>query len=139
MSLYVSKNVLKNMYFFLYFDFGVKCDIFLKRFLEIYLSGTEPPYFLIQLYTKHLLSSGGMFELVSGANFFGEIIEWCGYAVASWSFPAFSFALFTICSIGPRAYHHHRCSNNSKTFFLNPVSALRWHTQMWRLFQNAAF
>ncbi|KAG1956148.1 3-oxo-5-alpha-steroid 4-dehydrogenase 2a isoform X2 [Pimephales promelas] len=57
---------------------------------------------------SYKIPTGGMFELVSGANFFGEIIEWCGYAVASWSFPAFSFALFTICSIGPRAYHHHR-------------------------------
>ncbi|KAL7852354.1 hypothetical protein SRHO_G00181390 [Serrasalmus rhombeus] len=54
------------------------------------------------------IPKGGMFELVSGANFFGEILEWCGYAMASWSLPAFSFAFFTVCSIGPRAYHHHR-------------------------------
>ncbi|CAN9509995.1 unnamed protein product [Ophioblennius macclurei] len=51
---------------------------------------------------------GGMFEWVSGANFLGEIIEWCGYAIAVWSFPAFAFIFFTICSIGPRAYLHHR-------------------------------
>ncbi|XP_047220836.1 3-oxo-5-alpha-steroid 4-dehydrogenase 2-like isoform X2 [Girardinichthys multiradiatus] len=51
---------------------------------------------------------GGMFEFVSGANFFGEITEWCGYALAAWSLPAFAFAFFTICSIGPRAYYHHR-------------------------------
>ncbi|XP_015259977.1 PREDICTED: 3-oxo-5-alpha-steroid 4-dehydrogenase 2-like [Cyprinodon variegatus] len=51
---------------------------------------------------------GGMFEFVSGANFFGEILEWCGYALAAWSLPTFAFAFFTICSIGPRAYHHHR-------------------------------
>ncbi|XP_036413406.1 3-oxo-5-alpha-steroid 4-dehydrogenase 2a [Colossoma macropomum] len=54
------------------------------------------------------IPKGGMFELVSGANFFGEILEWCGYAMASWSLPAFTFAFFTMCSIGPRAYHHHR-------------------------------
>ncbi|XP_051559185.1 3-oxo-5-alpha-steroid 4-dehydrogenase 2-like [Myxocyprinus asiaticus] len=57
---------------------------------------------------NYKIPRGGMFEWVSGANFFGEIVEWCGYAVATWSFPAFSFAIFTICSIGPRAYHHHR-------------------------------
>ncbi|XP_013884658.1 3-oxo-5-alpha-steroid 4-dehydrogenase 2 [Austrofundulus limnaeus] len=51
---------------------------------------------------------GGMFEFVSGANFLGEIIEWCGYAIAAWSLPAFAFAFFTVCSIGPRAYQHHR-------------------------------
>ncbi|KAG9262633.1 3-oxo-5-alpha-steroid 4-dehydrogenase 2 [Astyanax mexicanus] len=54
------------------------------------------------------IPKGGMFELVSGANFFGEIMEWCGYAVAAWSLPAFAFAFFTVCSIGPRAYDHHR-------------------------------
>ncbi|XP_037546068.1 3-oxo-5-alpha-steroid 4-dehydrogenase 2a [Nematolebias whitei] len=51
---------------------------------------------------------GGMFEFVSGANFLGEITEWFGYAVAAWSLPAFAFAFFTLCSIGPRAYQHHR-------------------------------
>uniref|UniRef100_A0A8C5QLQ9 3-oxo-5-alpha-steroid 4-dehydrogenase n=1 Tax=Leptobrachium leishanense TaxID=445787 RepID=A0A8C5QLQ9_9ANUR len=51
---------------------------------------------------------GGMFDYVSGANFLGEIVEWFGYAIATWTFPAFAFAFFTLGSIGPRAYHHHR-------------------------------
>ncbi|XP_022622458.1 3-oxo-5-alpha-steroid 4-dehydrogenase 2-like [Seriola dumerili] len=51
---------------------------------------------------------GGVFEFVSGANFFGEIVEWCGYAVATWSLPTFAFAFFTVCSVGPRALEHHR-------------------------------
>ncbi|XP_075059627.1 3-oxo-5-alpha-steroid 4-dehydrogenase 2 [Mixophyes fleayi] len=54
------------------------------------------------------IPQGGMFNYVSGANFLGEIVEWFGYAVATWSLPAFAFALFTLCFIGPRAYHHHR-------------------------------
>ncbi|XP_010754374.2 3-oxo-5-alpha-steroid 4-dehydrogenase 2 isoform X2 [Larimichthys crocea] len=58
--------------------------------------------------TVYRIPHGGMFEFVSGANFFGEIVEWCGYAVATWSLPTFAFAFFTICSIGPRACHHHR-------------------------------
>lgn len=57
--------------------------------------------------------SGGMFEFVSGANFFGEMVEWCGYAIAAWSLPTFAFAFFTVCSIGPRAYHHHRYLHQS--------------------------
>ncbi|CAL8329261.1 unnamed protein product [Merluccius merluccius] len=51
---------------------------------------------------------GGMFELVSGANYFGEILEWCGYAVATWSLPAAAFCFFTACNLGPRAIQHHR-------------------------------
>lgn len=62
-----------------------------------------PPWYLPSL--CHL---GGMFCFVSGANFFGEIVEWCGFALAAWSLPAFAFAFFTTCSIGPRACHHHR-------------------------------
>ncbi|XP_074844730.1 3-oxo-5-alpha-steroid 4-dehydrogenase 2 [Carettochelys insculpta] len=54
------------------------------------------------------IPKGGLFTYVSGANYFGEIVEWFGYAIATWSFPAFAFALFTLCCIGPRAYHHHR-------------------------------
>ncbi|KAM8880327.1 3-oxo-5-alpha-steroid 4-dehydrogenase 2-like [Spinachia spinachia] len=58
--------------------------------------------------TVYRIPRGGMFEFVSGANFFGEILEWGGYALASWSLPATAFAFFTMCSIGPRAYQHHR-------------------------------
>uniref|UniRef100_H3DGV9 3-oxo-5-alpha-steroid 4-dehydrogenase n=1 Tax=Tetraodon nigroviridis TaxID=99883 RepID=H3DGV9_TETNG len=54
------------------------------------------------------IPTGGFFRYVSGANFFGEITEWMGYAVATWSLPALSFALFSLCFIGPRALHHHR-------------------------------
>ncbi|XP_043914608.1 3-oxo-5-alpha-steroid 4-dehydrogenase 2 isoform X1 [Protopterus annectens] len=58
--------------------------------------------------TEYRIPRGGMFEYVSGANFFGEIVEWFGYAIAAWTVSAFAFAFFTVCSIGPRAYHHHR-------------------------------
>ncbi|XP_068423244.1 3-oxo-5-alpha-steroid 4-dehydrogenase 2b isoform X2 [Clinocottus analis] len=54
------------------------------------------------------IPTGGLFEYVSGANYLGEIVEWFGYAVATWSLPALSFAMFSLCFIGPRAYHHHR-------------------------------
>ncbi|XP_034408174.1 3-oxo-5-alpha-steroid 4-dehydrogenase 2b isoform X2 [Cyclopterus lumpus] len=54
------------------------------------------------------IPTGGLFEYVSGANYLGEIVEWFGYAVATWSIPALSFAVFSLCFIGPRAYHHHR-------------------------------
>ncbi|XP_046770828.1 3-oxo-5-alpha-steroid 4-dehydrogenase 2 isoform X2 [Gallus gallus] len=54
------------------------------------------------------IPQGGLFTYVSGANYFGEIVEWFGFAIATWSLPAFTFAFFTLCCIGPRAYHHHR-------------------------------
>lgn len=47
-----------------------------------------------------------------GANFFGEIVEWTGFAIASQAPVAFAFAFFTFCNIGPRALEHHRWYQN---------------------------
>ncbi|VDO24072.1 unnamed protein product [Haemonchus placei] len=57
--------------------------------------------------TGYKIPRGGLFEYVSGANFFGEIVEWAGFAIMSGSLPAMSFAIFTACNIGPRAIQHH--------------------------------
>ncbi|XP_061193834.1 3-oxo-5-alpha-steroid 4-dehydrogenase 2-like isoform X1 [Saccostrea echinata] len=51
---------------------------------------------------------GFLFEYVSGANFLGEIVEWIGFSVACNNLPSLAFAVFTLCNIGPRAFHHHR-------------------------------
>ena len=51
---------------------------------------------------------GGYFEKVSCPNFYGEIIEWGGYAVLCWSLPAFSFFIWTFCNLVPRALAHHK-------------------------------
>lgn len=52
---------------------------------------------------------GFLFEYVSGANFFGEIVEWWGYALASgFALHATVFAVTTTLVIGIRAVHHHQ-------------------------------
>jgi 3-oxo-5-alpha-steroid 4-dehydrogenase 1 len=51
---------------------------------------------------------GGLFRLVSSPNLFGEIIEWLGWAILCWCLPAFSFALWTMANLIPRAIDHHR-------------------------------
>ncbi|XP_045188012.1 3-oxo-5-alpha-steroid 4-dehydrogenase 1-like [Mercenaria mercenaria] len=58
--------------------------------------------------TGYKIPKGGMFNYVSGANFFGEMLEWAGFAVATWSIPALAFSFFTCCNIGPRAWQHHK-------------------------------
>ena len=58
--------------------------------------------------TAYRIPRGGAFEYVSCANYFGEIVEWCGYAVASGGrLPAVAFAFFTLANLAPRAQHHH--------------------------------
>ncbi len=51
---------------------------------------------------------GGMFRFVSSPNYPGEIIEWCGFALATWSTAGLSFAVFTIANLLPRAISNHR-------------------------------
>ncbi|XP_048457325.1 3-oxo-5-alpha-steroid 4-dehydrogenase 2-like [Rhincodon typus] len=51
---------------------------------------------------------GGLFEYVSAANYFSEIVEWFGYSIATWTFPAFAFAIFTAVFLESRAVYHHR-------------------------------
>jgi len=51
---------------------------------------------------------GGLFEYVSCANYFGEAIEWTGFAIASgFALSPFAYAAFVWCFLGPRAMQHH--------------------------------
>jgi 3-oxo-5-alpha-steroid 4-dehydrogenase 1 len=55
---------------------------------------------------------GFLFSNISCPNFFGEIIEWGGFALLCWSWPAFSFFVWTLCNLIPRALDHHRWYRN---------------------------
>ncbi|MBN2699318.1 MAG: DUF1295 domain-containing protein [Bacteroidales bacterium] len=50
----------------------------------------------------------GLFKWVSCPNFLGEIIEWTGFAIMTWSPAALAFALWTFFNLAPRALAHHR-------------------------------
>ena len=50
----------------------------------------------------------GLFRWVSSANYFGEIVEWCGWALATWSAAGLAFALFTMANLLPRGIANHR-------------------------------
>ena len=51
---------------------------------------------------------GWLYEYVSCPNYLGEMLEWIGWAIATWSFAGLGFALYTIANIGPRALDNHR-------------------------------
>lgn len=61
---------------------------------------------------SYRIPSGGLARLVSCPNFFGEIIEWLGYAILCWSLPALSFFIWTFCNLVPRAKDHHKWYQN---------------------------
>ena len=56
---------------------------------------------------KHYLPTGGMFRYVSSANYFGEFLEWTGFAILTWSAAGAVFALWTFANLAPRASRIH--------------------------------
>ncbi|KFP55467.1 3-oxo-5-alpha-steroid 4-dehydrogenase 1, partial [Cariama cristata] len=58
--------------------------------------------------TGYKIPRGGMFEYVTGANFFGEILEWFGFALACCTIESLAFALCTLFILGSRAKQHHQ-------------------------------
>ncbi len=58
--------------------------------------------------TEYAIPQGGSFRFVSCPNYLGEILEWLGWAVATWSMCGLAFLLFTIANLAPRARSNHR-------------------------------
>ncbi len=84
--------------------------------VAIFLGG-----FAINLHSDHIIRhlrppggtgfhipTGGLFEYVSAANYLGELTEWTGWAIMTWSLPGLVFAIWTFANLGPRAHRHHR-------------------------------
>lgn len=58
--------------------------------------------------STYRIPRGGLFRWVSSPNYLGEIIEWTGWAIMTWSLAGVAFALFTFCNLAPRAIANHR-------------------------------
>ena len=52
---------------------------------------------------RHHLPTGGMFRYVTSANYLGELMEWTGFAILTWSWSGAVFALWTFANLCPRA------------------------------------
>lgn len=57
--------------------------------------------------THYSIPYKGMFRYVSCPNFLGEIIEWGGFALMTWSLPILAFFVWTLANLVPRALDHH--------------------------------
>lgn len=53
--------------------------------------------------TRHYLPKKGLYRYVTSANYFGEFVEWCGFALLTWSWAGVLFAVWTFANLAPRA------------------------------------
>lgn len=62
--------------------------------------------------TGYKIPHGWLFKYISCPNLFGEIIEWLGFAILTWSLPGVVFFVWTFANLVPRALAHHRWYRN---------------------------
>ena len=53
--------------------------------------------------TKHYIPKKGLYKYVTSANYFGELTEWVGYAILTWSPAGLLFAVWTFANLAPRS------------------------------------
>ncbi|MCC6794094.1 MAG: DUF1295 domain-containing protein [Candidatus Hydrogenedentes bacterium] len=58
--------------------------------------------------TGYSIPQGGLYRWISCPNYFGELIEWCGWAILTWSVAGLVFAVWTAANLAPRAISNHR-------------------------------
>ena len=85
------------MVFFLGFFINIDSDRRLRNLRSLQSGG------------GYKIPQGGFFQYVSAANYFGEICEWWGFALAAKFNPAtLFFAGFSTIFLGMRGLHHHK-------------------------------
>ncbi len=58
------------------------------------------------------IPNGFLYKHISAPNYFGEIIEWLGWAILTWSISGVIFLIWVIANLFPRAISHHKWYKN---------------------------
>jgi 3-oxo-5-alpha-steroid 4-dehydrogenase 1 len=56
---------------------------------------------------EYIQPGGWLFEYVSCPHYFGEMIEWFGWAIMTWSLPGLAFSVFSFANLFPRGVSSH--------------------------------
>ena len=60
---------------------------------------------------EYSIPNGKLFNYISCPNYLGEILEWLGWAIMVLSFAGFSFFVWTLANLIPRALSTHKWYN----------------------------
>jgi len=83
---------------------------FLGMFINIYHD-----YLMINMKkgsSGYVIPNGGLFNYISCPNYFGEIIEWLGYALCCQTISGWIFVFGTFSNLFPRALEYHKWYHN---------------------------
>ena len=58
--------------------------------------------------TGYRIPEGGLYRYISCPNYFGECLEWLGWAILTWSISGLMFAFWTAANLIPRAWANHQ-------------------------------
>jgi len=61
---------------------------------------------------EYVIPKGPLFFLISNPNYFGEGLQWFGWAIMTWSLSGLVWWLFTEATFIPRARHNHKWYKN---------------------------
>jgi 3-oxo-5-alpha-steroid 4-dehydrogenase 1 len=109
--------------------FMIGCILFIVGMLinwraDYYLIGLRP-----KGETGYKIPQVGLFKLITSPNLFGEIVEWAGYALLTWSLPGLAFFIWTCANLVPRALANYRWYK--RTFPEYPADRKRLIPYLW--------
>ena len=108
-----SQTLVQNQYsnYFMSYNFIIGISVFITgAFINI--KSDEILFSLRKNNEGYSIPKTFMYNYISCPNYFGEIIEWLGFAIMVWSTPAFIFVIWTACNLLPRAVAHHKWYKN---------------------------
>jgi protein-S-isoprenylcysteine O-methyltransferase Ste14 len=89
-------------------QFKIGIVVFLTGFVVNKISDTKLRRLRNSNPEEYVVPQGFIFRFISSPHYFGEIMEWVGWAVMTWSLPGLAFAVFTFANLFPRAWASHR-------------------------------
>ena len=93
-NLYEMRFIIGLILFISGFGINLHCDSILRNLRKPGETGYKIPY-------------GGAFNFVTVGNYFGEFLEWTGFAIAGNNAGGYAFAAFTFANLFPRAVQIH--------------------------------
>ncbi len=84
----------------------------LTLFILSFITNQVSDHILINLRkpgeTGYKIPRGFLFNYISCPNHLSELLQWTGFAIMAWNYPATTFLIWTAANLLPRAIKHHR-------------------------------